>query len=316
VYGAGDVDADGYADMLVAAPGIGTNTGAVYLIRGRTGPVVGKNRDSGGAWLVLGSAAPTSMSLSGADAWMGSTTSYGFAGYSVTGLGDTNGDGFDDLVVGAPTHEMAADNSGVAWLVLGTASPGDLTLEDADAGYAGEVDGDYAGSSIAGAGDVDGDGLDDLLIGAPHADSDAGAAWLMLGSASPASTGLASADARYAGVAPGDLTGWSVASARDTNGDGHADLLIGAPENDSAGDNATGHPMQGVRLARPDLEYAGQELGDRGGDQRVGGDDLDVGRHVGEPFGPGRWGHELDDLDAGLLALFMRTSSLGKRPIT
>jgi hypothetical protein len=332
--GAGDVDADGYADMVVASPGTQVNTGTVFLIRGRatptdatlsaadavyTGETAGDfagnsvsgagdvNADgyadlligvpcesgcAGGAWILLGSATPTSTPLSGADAWLDGGGAYPMAGASVAGVGDTNGDGFDDVVVGAPSEDASSSHSGAAGLVLGSASPIGLALDDADAGYFGETEGDRAGSAVAGAGDVDGDGLDDLLVGAPYADDDAGAAWLVLGSAEPSSRGLGGADARYAGVAEGDLAGWSVASAGDTNGDGLADILIGAPEHAGTGVAflVLGSAAPGDRgLADADAAYSGVPYAQAGKSVAAAGD-LDGDGNgdflIGSPYAP------------------------------
>ena len=106
-------------------------------------------------------------------------------GTAVAPAGDVNGDGIDDLIVGAPRHDAGnATNAGAAWVVFGTGE-GDLERGSvvAAAGFqiVGAAPFDTAGSAVAGIGDVNGDGLDDVLVGAPLADAagrvDAGAAY-------------------------------------------------------------------------------------------------------------------------------------------
>ncbi len=85
----------------------------------------------------------------------------------MSGAGDVNGDGVDDLLIGAPRSDSGAADGGVAYLVFGPVA-GDVDLSAADARLKGERTGDHAGSSVSGAGDLDVDGFDDLLVGAPQ----------------------------------------------------------------------------------------------------------------------------------------------------
>jgi hypothetical protein len=87
-----------------------------------------------------------------------------------------NGDGFDDLIIGAPTADGSVDNSGVSYVVYGKADSGAVDLSAIAEGVGGFVingtsGGDGFGTSVSAAGDVNGDGFDDLIVGAPHADS-------------------------------------------------------------------------------------------------------------------------------------------------
>ncbi len=153
-----------------------------------------------------------------------------------------DGDGTDDLLVGAPGADPNGDDSGSAYLVFGRADTvevalGGLTGPD---GFAleGAVEGDRAGYAVSEAGDVNGDGFGDLLIGAPYADpngSYSGAAYVVFGGAGGFAGSLnlgsltGSAGFVMNGAAEYDHAGQAVSGAGDVNGDGFDDLLIGAP---------------------------------------------------------------------------------------
>ncbi len=143
-------------------------------------------------------------------------------GTSVASAGDVNGDGYDDVVVGAPLY--GPGDPGAAFLFLGSAT-GPSTAPD----WAVWPHQAYAsfGTSVASAGDVNGDGYDDVVIGAPfYGPDDGGAAFLFLGSA----TGLsATPDWTTFGHQTNGELGTSVASAGDVNGDGYDDVVVGAP---------------------------------------------------------------------------------------
>ena len=219
VSGAGDVDGDGFDDLLIGAScasGLYAH-GAAYLVHG---PVSGD--------IDLGSAEAKFIGEGVGDT----------AGISVAGAGDVDGDGFDDLLIGA---YYARTWLGAAYLVLGPVS-GDIDLADADATLIGEHPALFACGSVSGAGDVDADGFDDLLIGASMADGSApesGVAYLVLGPVS-GEFDLASADARLLGEVSGDWMGGSVSGAGDVDGDGFADLLVGAYNSSAGGSFSTG----------------------------------------------------------------------------
>ena len=164
--GAGDVDADGYADILVGAQGNADHAGAVYLVRGGS--------------------VPRSMSLSSADAEYGGAVPGDCAGYSVASAGDVNADGHADILIGSSRAAYGGGDfvTGSAALVLGSSAPASRSLGSSDATFAGEALGDFAGASVGSAGDADGNGFDDIVIGA-LCNSDggacAGAAYLLLG---------------------------------------------------------------------------------------------------------------------------------------
>jgi len=235
VAGAGDVNADGYDDILIGAPlnneGPGDDSGQTYLIFGKA---TGWTRD---------------VSLGTADASFQGQVGDDSSGTSVAGAGDVDGDGYDDFLIGAPLNDEGPGNEGgQSYLIFGKASGWamDTGLANADASFWGQAGDDYSGSAVAGAGDVNGDGYDDLLIGALENNegpgNEAGQTYLILGKASGwgMDTDLGNADASFWGEAASDFSGVSVAGAGDVNGDGYDDILIGAYLNDEGSDDNTG----------------------------------------------------------------------------
>jgi len=242
VSNAGDVNGDGIDDIMITALGAdpnGSNSGAAYI-------VFGKN-----------TAFTASISLSALDGTDGFRIS-GLAagdqfGINAAGVGDVNGDGIDDVLVGA----NGLTNNGGAFIIFGkdTAVDGDFASNlnvsalDGTNGYRmdGELAGDNLGIRVAGLGDVNGDGVNDFIIGATGKDdagSNAGAAYVIFGGAGVGSTGsvsLAGLDGtngfQINGEAIGDnlsrVTGWG-----DWNNDGTMDVLVSTSFNDAGGNNS------------------------------------------------------------------------------
>ncbi|MDP6364505.1 MAG: integrin alpha, partial [Candidatus Poseidoniia archaeon] len=154
-------------------------------------------------------------------------------GTSVAGAGDVNGDGYADVILGAPLFDAGETDEGAAFVFLGGASgiaDGDPVSADT------QIEADQAsagmGTHVAGAGDVNGDGYADVILGAPLFDAgetDEGAAFVFLGSASGIpDAGAVDAAIQLEADQPEAQFGSSVASASDVDGDGFADVIVGA----------------------------------------------------------------------------------------
>jgi|GEM_PF-2102258 len=194
---AGDVNGDGYSDVIVGAYSQQAGTGAAYLYLGSV---------SG---------------LSTTPAWTGGVGVQSWYGYSVATAGDVNGDGYSDLIVGAPEYDLV-NSGGRAFVYYGSpAGPG----TDPD-WVVGSVSMARFGASVGTAGDVNGDGYSDVIVGAPRYDN--GYAFVYHGSADGLATDPAWSDSRSVGATPAEF-GTSVSTAGDVNGDGYADVIVGAP---------------------------------------------------------------------------------------
>ena len=171
----------------------------------------------------------------------------------MSSAGDVNGDGIDDLIVGAAGGDDGGFNAGEAYVIYGQAGATRVTLDlstlTAAQGFIiqGDAAGDLAGRSVAGAGDVNGDGIDDLIVGAPFGDdggTDAGEAYVIYGQAGATRgrvdlTSLTPGEGFIIqGGASQDYAAFSVSSAGDVNGDGIDDLIVGARYGDDGGTDA------------------------------------------------------------------------------
>ena len=157
------------------------------------------------------------------------------AGYDVA-VGDVNGDGQDDVVVGAPYGDDGAADAGVVYVVHGPITA-DMSLSSADAILVGTDTNGIAGFSVAVVDDTDGDGADEVVVGQRYpANISPGAVYLFLGG-SAGSRDLEAGDGVWSGEANGDQLGAEVASVGDVNGDGNGDFAAGAPQNTTRSSN-------------------------------------------------------------------------------
>ncbi|NOZ78472.1 MAG: hypothetical protein GXP48_04685, partial [Acidobacteria bacterium] len=208
VSNAGDVNGDGFADVIV---------GAYYYDNPQS--------NEGRAYVYYGSASGLSSSA-GWNAEPGQAKAD--FGWSVSYAGDVNGDGYDDIIVGAPSYDNGEEDEGRAYVFLGSASG-----MSSSAAWTAEPDLEYAsfGVSVSYADDVNGDGYADVIIGADFSNSGVtefkkGRAYVYHGS----SHGLSGTpDWVVDSGRLGDGFGGSVSTAGDLNGDGYADVIVGAP---------------------------------------------------------------------------------------
>jgi hypothetical protein len=226
VSGAGDVNGDGIADLVIGAPDNAPTSGtsSSYVVFG--GTTIG---------------ADGSLDLASLNGSNGFITSFDKLGYSVSGAGDINRDGFDDVVIGVP--DANDYETGAGYVVFGQAGSFDPVLDlstvNGSNGFAvnGTILGVSTGGSVSSAGDVNGDGIDDLLIGGSGIDVREGpvSAYVVFGQTQgfEASLSLANLDGnngfRIDGIEDSSYATVLVSSAGDINGDGFDDLIAGSP---------------------------------------------------------------------------------------
>jgi len=229
VSGIGDVNGDGYDDFAIGVSGNddgGLNTGQTYIILGKAS-----------GWSM-----DTNLSLANASFWGENDNDN--SGKSVSGIGDVNGDGYDDFVIGADYNDAGGSDAGQTYIIFGKASGWSMDTElgtSSDASFWGENASDNSGKSVSGIGDINGDGYDDFAIDAENNDDgapNAGQTYIILGKASGWSMDTelgTSSDASFWGENASDHSGSSVSGIGDINGDGYDDFAIGADWNSEAG---------------------------------------------------------------------------------
>ena len=271
VSSAGDVNGDGIDDLIIGAPNASysnnySSEGESYVVFGTEGGFDGvvelADLDGGNGFVIRG------------------VDNNDDSGYSVSSAGDVNGDGIDDLIIGAPNADSGSNyiSEGESYVVFGTEDgfDGVVELADLDGGNGfvirGINSGDSSGRSVSSAGDVNGDGIDDLIIGAPYAGtssnySSEGESYVVFGTEDGFDGVLNLADLDggngfvIRGINSGDSSGRSVSSAGDVNGDGIDDLIIGAPGAGSSsnfGSEGESYVIFGIAF----LELTGTNQGD------------------------------------------------------
>lgn len=221
--GSGDVNGDGFDDFVIGAPNNDQNTG-----------------ESGKVYIIYGKASGWSMDLdlSYANAsFIGHAWSY--QGRDVAGVGDVNGDGYDDILIGS-----SADGNGRAFLAFGGTNMGhNVSLYNANASFVAVGVGDFLATDISGGSDINGDGYDDIMMSAinNHAGgTKRGRTYVVYGKSSGWSMNqsVSNADVMIDGEVNYDNAGYSIAMGGDVNGDGRPDILISCIRNDEGGNDA------------------------------------------------------------------------------
>ncbi len=268
ISGGGDLNGDGYGDVIVSAPGYynsGSGDGAIFIYHGTSAGVLfsshllnpGSSSDmfasnialardinndgfddiisgadnyyngltsffSGAVYLYHGSALPVSNIPV---AFLESNQANAVFGAVVSGAGDFNGDGYDDIIIGAPSFDKGNGNRGMAFLYFG---PPDSLWWPFPLQFGGDANGREFGRSVSGAGDVNGDGYADVVVGDPNGYYPGARAYIYYGDAFfnyPPETIVYEADSSNFGS--------SVSGAGDVNGDGFSDIVISESGYDS-----------------------------------------------------------------------------------
>jgi len=197
VSGAGDVNGDGYSDVIVGANGYSASSGRAYLFYGGT---------------VMNNVVDNTLSGEGTG---------NYFGFSVSEAGDVNGDGYSDVIIGSIAYNAS---TGRAYVYTNTMSGEDIP----DLSVTGEASANYFGASVSSAGDVNGDGYSDVIVGAPSYSSNTGRAYIYYGGVIMNNV----ADVTMTGEASTSF-GQSVSGSGDVNGDGYADVIVGAVQYNS-----------------------------------------------------------------------------------
>ena len=317
-----DVNGDGLSDIAIGAPAAGAPSkadgGAVYVAFGSRQPQSLASTQLYPAGYTNNAGAPATPSPYGSR-----YDSFGVSahtGMSVAALPDVNGDGYRDIAVGSPDTGIHRPGEGNVAVLYGKPRGVHINLSDLwEAGYPyyfhidfPALDDQHVGESVASVGDVTGDGWPDLAIGAPQADNnglaDSGSVWIISGHLPPIDAGCsmhmvddscpwlrlknltAAQGYRIDGAHAGDGLGSSLAGVGDQNGDGIADVAIGASAASPGGRAGAGevvvvqgqHNLTARNLATtPPLEtFSGARAGDGLGASLAAAADVDGDGHI------------------------------------
>jgi hypothetical protein len=264
----GDVDGDGLADVMVSAYGRTSAAGVVALWNATAIGGGAESVSTDATLLVTGETAGDNL------------------GYGAALTADLDGDGFADLVIGAPAMNSTT-SAGHAYVFYGAGDlTGTVSASTADAILTGTAAADRFGLQVAGLGDTDGDGYGDFAVTADKEDTagtDAGAVYIYT-SAPTGAVAAATADSTYTGELVGDFLGRTVAGIGDVNGDGFSDLFFGATGYDAGGLSLSGgtYVVYGPAAAGTndvntyDVRYTGANTSDAVGYAVTGGGDVNA----------------------------------------
>ncbi len=213
---AGDVNGDGFADVIIGAPFANANgdqSGEVYVVFGDdspTSPITLDSLDGSNGFKITG------------------LSPFDWFGRSFSSAGDIDGDGFDDIIIGADGADPNGSSSGQAYVLLGGESFS--AVETPDITLNGVAQGDEFGGTVSEAGDFNGDGLGDFMVTArradPNGNNSAGQVSVFFGNTD--SSTISAPDLLINGVNLNSLTGLYMDSVEDINGDGIGDIIIGS----------------------------------------------------------------------------------------
>ena len=255
----GDINGDGFDDAIIGSPKVdphGYNSGQSYVVYGRSNIAASIELSS----------------LGGSSGFIVNGISLGDSlGSGVSGAGDVNNDGFNDILIGALGADPNGIYSGQSYVIYGgTALPGTVELSALNGTNGFRVNGissyDQSGWTVGGAGDMNGDGFDDLVIGSPLADPHgvrSGQTFVVYGgSALPSTVELSAMNGtngfRMNGIATFDVAGRFVSGAGDVNNDGFADILVGAPGADVSGNQSgQSYVVYGGTAIPSTIEFSG-----------------------------------------------------------